>query len=78
MLTPLKKFQQVRPSFDHVDEERQRRTIQTKDQMQREQAAANKLTRVGYQSGAGGPSGKKGKKDPTLVGVEWQELQVHD
>jgi len=31
MLTPLSKFHQVRPSFDHVNEERQRRTIQTKE-----------------------------------------------
>lgn len=74
MLTPLSRFQQVRPSFDHVDEERTRRTIQTKDQMQRDHAAANKLTRVGLQG-----SGARGnKKDPTLIGTEWQQLQVFD
>ena len=27
MITPLKRFQQVRPNFDHVDEERKKRTI---------------------------------------------------
>jgi hypothetical protein len=31
MITPLKKFQQVRPNFNHVDEERKKRTIQTKE-----------------------------------------------
>lgn len=31
MLTPLGKFQQVRPSFDHVNKEREARQIKTKD-----------------------------------------------
>ena len=43
MITPLKKFQQVRPNFEHVDEERKRRTIQTKEQMQAEKHAQNNL-----------------------------------
>ena len=63
MLTPLHKFQQVRPSFEHVDAERQRRTIQSKEQLQREQAAASKVTRVGLGNAAqgGGASGVPGK-----------------
>ena len=36
MLTPLKKFHQVRPSFEHVDEERQRSTIHTREQLKAE------------------------------------------
>ena len=46
MITPLKKFQQVRPNFAHVDEERKKRTIQTKEQVQAERNAQNRLTRV--------------------------------
>ena len=78
MLTPLKTFQQVRPSFEHVDEERSRRTIQTKDQMQREQAAANKLTRLGLSAGGTAGAGqdrRAGKKDADLIDVEWTTLR---
>ena len=50
MLTPLKNFHQVRPSFDHIDEAKQRNTIQTSEQIKAEQKAANELKRVGMQS----------------------------
>jgi hypothetical protein len=32
VLTPLKRFQQVRPSFAHVDEEKAANTVKTKEQ----------------------------------------------
>jgi len=31
VLTPLKTFQQIRPSFSHVDEEKARREVKTKE-----------------------------------------------
>ena len=47
VLTPLQKFQQVRPSFQHVDLESKKREIKTKDQLKSEKDAAEKLTRIG-------------------------------
>ena len=41
--------------------------------MQRDQAAANKLTQMGIGQGS-----KKTKNDPTLLNVQWQELAFHE
>jgi hypothetical protein len=46
VLTPLSRFCQVRPEFEHVDKERAARTIKTKEQINSEKAAAAKVTRV--------------------------------
>ena len=42
--------------------------------MQRDQAAANKLTRLGL-SATGTTSDRRGKKDAELIDVEWTTLR---
>lgn len=69
MITPLKRFQQVRPNFDHVDEERKKRTIQTKQQIQADKQAQNSLTRV---------NANVQKQQKNVVDVEWRQLQIFD
>lgn len=66
VITPLKKFHQVRPSFDHVDEERQRMTIHTKEQIQAEKAAQSKLSLITNKD-----FGER------IVDQTWHELNVY-
>ena len=70
MLTPLKKFQQVRPSFEHVDIQRQKNTIQTREQQKADQASKDELKRVGVSRTA--------KKDAGVIDLQWHDLQVVD
>lgn len=70
MLTPLSKFQQVRPSFEHVDKERDARQIKSKDQQMSERAAADKVTRLVQQKAGGG------EQFGDVIDTEWISLKV--
>ena len=67
ILTPLAKFQQVRPSFDHVNKEREARQIKTKDQINKEQQQAEKISRI--------VQGQETVSD--IVDTQWVPIKIY-
>ena len=67
VLTPLQKFHQVRPSFEHVDKEREARQIKSDGQQKSEREAAERLTRIG--------AAKTGTGD-AILDTKWVPIQL--